>query len=289
VDGDVPIVSFTLALLFSTVSIVSLGFLIASVVPTARFAQPISTLIHSRVGPGVSVGVMGARITTNSQTWRPMGTELRSRRGNAGAKMVGNRFGGPTMIKATVLRLAMSIPMASSAAIGVLPRLTAMQELTVPKARLPAGCALSPAPSVHLDGNTIRGGLWAGLPIATNPWAGSDASLMASLREHLDPPLLPDGPPLSRGESARYRLRLADDIEEAYAAIYLQSESSPLVVVYGLRFASAEMALEFWGHARASRNPRAVGIAIGPIVAVIEGDGGQCFQAVGAYVKSLTN
>jgi ABC-2 type transport system permease protein len=45
VDANVPLVSFTLALLFSTVSILSLGFLIASIVPTARFAQPIGTLI----------------------------------------------------------------------------------------------------------------------------------------------------------------------------------------------------------------------------------------------------
>ena len=44
-DADVPFVSFTLALLFSTVSLLSLGFLIASVVPTARFAQPIGTLV----------------------------------------------------------------------------------------------------------------------------------------------------------------------------------------------------------------------------------------------------
>jgi ABC-2 type transport system permease protein len=41
----VPLFSFTLALLFSTVAIVSLGFLVASVVPTARFAQPIGSLI----------------------------------------------------------------------------------------------------------------------------------------------------------------------------------------------------------------------------------------------------
>jgi ABC-2 type transport system permease protein len=40
-----PFVSFFLALLFSTVSIVSIGFLVASVVPTARFAQPVGTLI----------------------------------------------------------------------------------------------------------------------------------------------------------------------------------------------------------------------------------------------------
>jgi ABC-2 type transport system permease protein len=42
---NAPFVSFGIALLFSTVSIVSIGFLIASVVPTARFAQPVGTLI----------------------------------------------------------------------------------------------------------------------------------------------------------------------------------------------------------------------------------------------------
>jgi ABC-2 type transport system permease protein len=44
-DDGVPILSFTMALLFSTAAIISLGFLIASVVPGARFAQPIGTLI----------------------------------------------------------------------------------------------------------------------------------------------------------------------------------------------------------------------------------------------------
>jgi ABC-2 type transport system permease protein len=45
VDAGVPLVSFTLALLFSTVCLLSLGFLVASIVPTARFAQPIGTLV----------------------------------------------------------------------------------------------------------------------------------------------------------------------------------------------------------------------------------------------------
>jgi len=44
-EAGIPIGSFTLALLFSTVSILSLGFLVASVVPTARFAQPFGALI----------------------------------------------------------------------------------------------------------------------------------------------------------------------------------------------------------------------------------------------------
>jgi ABC-2 type transport system permease protein len=41
----VPIASFALALIFSTLSILSLGFLLASLVPTARFAQPIGAAI----------------------------------------------------------------------------------------------------------------------------------------------------------------------------------------------------------------------------------------------------
>ena len=40
-----PVVSFAFALLLSTLSILSIGFVIASVVPTARFAQPVSALI----------------------------------------------------------------------------------------------------------------------------------------------------------------------------------------------------------------------------------------------------
>jgi ABC-2 type transport system permease protein len=42
---DVPVAGFTLALLFSTMSILSMGFVIASIVPTARFAQPIAGAI----------------------------------------------------------------------------------------------------------------------------------------------------------------------------------------------------------------------------------------------------
>jgi len=41
----VPLFGFTIALLISTLSILSIGFLIASIVPTARFAQPIGAAI----------------------------------------------------------------------------------------------------------------------------------------------------------------------------------------------------------------------------------------------------
>jgi len=45
VDASVPLWSYAIALLFSTLTILSLGFVIASLVPTARFAQPLGTLI----------------------------------------------------------------------------------------------------------------------------------------------------------------------------------------------------------------------------------------------------
>ncbi len=45
IPASVPLGSFAIALLFSTLSILSLGFVIASVVPSARFAQPVATAI----------------------------------------------------------------------------------------------------------------------------------------------------------------------------------------------------------------------------------------------------
>jgi ABC-2 type transport system permease protein len=45
INVDVPVFGFTIALMISTWSILSIGFLIASIVPTARFAQPIGAAI----------------------------------------------------------------------------------------------------------------------------------------------------------------------------------------------------------------------------------------------------
>ena len=42
---DVPGWSFAVAVLITTLSILSMGFVIASIVPTARFAQPIGAIV----------------------------------------------------------------------------------------------------------------------------------------------------------------------------------------------------------------------------------------------------
>jgi hypothetical protein len=103
---------------------------------------------------------------------------------------------------------------------------------------------------------------------------------------------MPDGPPLTRRQNSHYRLHLAEGLEEAYAAIYTQSEPAEfepgreLIIVYGLRFA-AESAVD--RRSDTSKNPRIIRVVIGPVVAVVHGDGGRCFEAVGAYLKSLAN
>jgi ABC-2 type transport system permease protein len=45
VDVNVPVAGLMIAMLITTLSILSLGFVIASIVPTARFAQPIGAII----------------------------------------------------------------------------------------------------------------------------------------------------------------------------------------------------------------------------------------------------
>ena len=42
---DIPVVNFAIALIIATWSILSIGFLIASLVPTARFAQPVGAVV----------------------------------------------------------------------------------------------------------------------------------------------------------------------------------------------------------------------------------------------------
>ena len=57
----VRLFSFTIALLISTWSILSIGFLIASIVPTARFAQPIGAIILYPM-----IGVSGVFVSVES-------------------------------------------------------------------------------------------------------------------------------------------------------------------------------------------------------------------------------
>jgi hypothetical protein len=78
-----------------------------------------------------------------------------------------------------------------------------------------------------------------------------------------------------------FLLALADGVEEGYAAIYTEAGSNVLIVVYGLRFAAGEK--PFYPPSTAPNHR----YEIGPLDAVVSGDGGPCSQAVEAYLKSL--
>ena len=164
------------------------------------------------------------------------------------------------------------------------PREISLADLTVPSDRLPAGCALAAAPSERLEGNRVRSGLWTGLNIRTNPWIGTDAPILAAIRERLAPTAVPDGPPLMPSQARRYFLQLADGIDQAYVAIYREQDVSDLTTVYGLQFPTVESALVFTRNARAASK----GIVNGRIAAFYGGPGSGCFQAVLEYVNGLS-
>lgn len=159
-----------------------------------------------------------------------------------------------------------------------------LDRLTVPSDRLPAGCALSPSNSVSDGTGRTRGGLWAGLPITSNPWTGDDRPIVAGIRERVvASPRLPDGPPVSRSELRRFRLQLAEDVVQAYAAIY--TDAGPdLITVHAATFneATGPDALR----AMASSGGR---LFIPDRTLVVLGGVGACFEAVSAYVREATN
>jgi hypothetical protein len=106
------------------------------------------------------------------------------------------------------------------------------------------------------------------------------------IRERIEGPIVvPDPPALTVKGLGAYRLHLAEGVEEAYAAVYKQEESG-LVVVYGMKVGAEQNVVPERAD-RTSGNPRITRVTIGSIVAMVNGDGGPCFQAVGVYVKSL--
>ena len=160
----------------------------------------------------------------------------------------------------------------------------ALADLTVPADRLPDGCGLSPSPSIRIGDSQVRGGLWAGLPITRNPWIGTDRAIIASIHERvIDPPPIPDGPPPTKNELARFRLRLADGVEEAYVAVYAGGGPS-LVTVNALRYADASQLPSSPGSGRL--RPGALRFT-GRTALAVSGDDDACLQAVVAHVRQV--
>ncbi|MEE9473422.1 MAG: ABC transporter permease, partial [Acidimicrobiia bacterium] len=70
---DIHFTSFALALLVTTLSILSIGFVIASIVPTARFAQPIGSFI---LYPMLAISGIFVPLEALPRGWHTLGSVL---------------------------------------------------------------------------------------------------------------------------------------------------------------------------------------------------------------------
>jgi hypothetical protein len=103
--------------------------------------------------------------------------------------------------------LATSYPVAQPSAASI-----ALPALTV--SNLDAACNLAPARRVDISRSLPGRG-----SVNENPWIGSDAGVLASVREIIygAGPVV-DGPPTDRAAFSRYFLRLSEGIDDAYVA-----------------------------------------------------------------------
>ena len=176
-----------------------------------------------------------------------------------------------------LLAFASVSPLAQAAA--------SLEQLTVPQEQLAAaGCRLSPSQSIRTSDNRVRSGLWTGLPITTNPWIGTEPAVAATIRERLgDSPSPPDGPPQSPSELARFRLRLAEDVEQAYAAIYLD-EAFNLVVVHALTWKAPARHEMRWRSGAGS----GLRFSFGNTIVAMSGEG-SCWEPVSEHLAAWKN
>lgn len=177
-------------------------------------------------------------------------------------------------VASLLLCFASTLPLAGQAAIP-------LASLTVPPQQLAPGCRLAPSDRILLDGGRVRSGLWAGLPIPSNPWRGAERAIVSTIRERvMASPPLPDGPPPSRAELAQFRWRASDDIEEAYVAVYADIGAGG-AIVYALQFKTDHVAD---APRRASDILR---LTRGQTVLVVTGDG-PCAESVATRLRELT-
>src|SRR5439155_24746700 len=107
------------------------------------------------------------------------------------------------------------------------------------------------------------------------------------IRERIEGPVkTPDPPGLTRKELTTFRLHLAEGVDEAYAAAYIQSTRAP-IVVYAMRLAVTGTPVD-WRETPAPDKPGIIRVS-GSITAMVIGDAGECRTAVAAHLASLAS
>lgn len=158
----------------------------------------------------------------------------------------------------------------------VAQRAIALADLAPPADRLPPRCVIAPT------------GYAIGLRVSSNPWRGADRVITGAIRERVARSArVPDAPTFTADEAARFRLRLADGIDESFVAVY-RNGGPELVVLYGLRFSAPhgpeQQALEATCSGAASMDL----VTIGNIVAAVHGAPSPCALSLYAYLQTLS-
>ena len=179
-----------------------------------------------------------------------------------------------------VITLTLGIATFAHGAATTRPAIVTLADLTS-TAGLPPGCTLIQS---RLEPLTI-GLTVPNIRVPSNPWIGSERSLVAAVREAIyGAPRVPDTPLMTTSTLREFFLHLADGVEEAYVSVYERSGFNR-VFIYGLRFAVGS-----------KLPPRPIGPATPPIltwiesdriVAVVQGDADKCSQALASHVKAL--
>jgi hypothetical protein len=182
----------------------------------------------------------------------------------------------------TLLMLVGALTLGQGNASPALP----LNRLTVPLQELGTDCMLVPSPSERINDSTFRGGLWAGLPIDSNPWEGVDQTVITDIRERLDQPVrVPDGPPLDRRQLLKFRSMLADGVAEGYAAIYRDQQTSDLITVYALRL-QPNQPVDNIANRLPSGDAKQARFVNGQLVTVVRGSG-RCFERVVEHISGV--
>jgi hypothetical protein len=167
-----------------------------------------------------------------------------------------------------------------------------LNALTLPGEALSSDCALKqpaprPGPSARAEGAITRSMEW--FPFPTNPWSGTDRKLVAEVRMAIDgTPRLPDGPPLEPAAATAFLLKLADNVVEAYRAVYVSADGSQ-VDVRAVRFNDDRLAQPepLPGTRNPPRRFRSRLVRGATVVLVSAPSSNECVRAIDGYIRSL--
>lgn len=190
------------------------------------------------------------------------------------------------MIESTTRCGLLLVLMVATTSVGARAQSASRLETLTPAASaLPAGCAYVPSPTERIGERQLRSGLWGGLPIRSNPWAGDTWRPVSEIKNRLfGPSLMKDAPADLRSAAALERSLVTG--MSGYAAFYVDGDAR--IAVYAL--SRGEEPLRWTpspvGSAEPGTGPAAVKLGNRQVAVLVTGDRGPCFTAIEQHLRT---